>query len=119
MSEKPNGLSTQEIQDKIKAEIEKDAELKKQYGYIRKVKNVDDNGIEHVAYFKSPNRLILGIALAEIEKNVTLACEYIFDDAIIKEISDVSYFRDNDNVFLGIIGMLQGLVQVKKSTITT
>lgn len=107
------------ISAKIKAELEKDAEIRAKYKYIRKVKNTDDAGTERVAYFREPNRLIVGIAMAKIEENVTLACEYIFDDAVIKEVSDWEYFRENNSVFYGIIPVLQRLAEVKKSTVTT
>lgn len=110
---------TQDLLDKTKAQIDKDNELRAQYKFIRKATNIDDNGIEHVAYFKEPNRLIVGVAMAEIETNVLKACEYIFNDAVIKEISDVDYFFNNNAVFVGIHRMLQGLIEVKKSTFTT
>lgn len=88
-------------------------------GAIAMVENTDENGNPIVCYFKSPSRLVLGVAMAEIDRNTLLACEYIFDDACIREISDVDAFRNNDALFLGITGVLQSLVRVKKSTYTT
>ena len=92
-----------------------DAKLK---GAIAMVENTDEKGNPIVCYFKSPSRIVLGVAMAEIDRNTLLACEYIFDDACIREISDVEAFRNNDELFLGITGVLQSLVRVKKSLYT-
>lgn len=100
-------------------EQKQDEEIRAKYNFIRKAESIDDQGKKHVAYFKAPNRLIVGIAMSTIDSNTLLACEYIFDDAVIKEVSDVAYFRDNDDVFIGLVAMLQALIRVKKSTFTT
>lgn len=112
-------MTPEEIAAKTAATIKQDDAIRAQYNYVRKAVNVDENGVEHVAYFKAPNRLIVGIALAEIDRNTLLACEYIFDESIIKEVSDVDYFRNDDGVFMGLTAMLQSLIRVKKSTFTT
>jgi hypothetical protein len=111
-------MTAKEIAAKTAETIKKDAAIRAQYGYIRKAVNVDEAGVERVAYFREPNRLVVGIAMAEIDRNTLLACEYIFDDAVIREVSDVEYFRNNNGVFIGLSNMLQGLIQVKKSTFT-
>lgn len=98
--------------------IAKENEYKIKYGVIAKVENTDDNGKPIVCYFKSPSRLVLGVAMSEIDRNIVLACEYIFDDACVREISDTDAFRNNKEIFLGITGVLQSLVRVKKSTYT-
>jgi hypothetical protein len=103
-----------------KTELEiKEADYKVKYDVIAKVENTDSKGNPIVCYFKSPSRLVLGIAMAEIDRNTLLACEYIFDDAVVKEISNHEEFRGNDALFLGITGVLQSLVRVKKSTYTS
>jgi len=93
----------------------KDAEVKLKYGAIAVVRNVDKDGKPIVCYFKEPSRLVLGVAIAEIDRNVILACEYIFDDAVIREVSDVDAFRNDKSIFLGLNLILQSLVRVKKS----
>lgn len=98
---------------------QKDAEFKTKYNYVFKASNTDADGVERVAYFRTPNRMVIGIAMAEIERNVLNACEYIFDDAVIREISDVDYFRNNTDVFVGLNVMLQSLIRVKKSSFQT
>lgn len=94
-------------------------EAKLKYGAVAMVENTDASGKPIVCYFKSPSRLVLGVALAEIDRNTLMACEYIFDDSVIKEISDVEAFRNDDAIFMGITGVLQSLVRVKKSTYTS
>lgn len=93
-------------------------EAKSKYGAVQMVENTDEKGNPIVCYFKQPSRLVLGAAMGEIDRNPLIACEYIFDDSVIREISDVDAFRNNDAVFLGITAMLQSLVRVKKSTFT-
>lgn len=94
-------------------------EAKLKYGAIEMATNTDSTGKEIVCYFKTPSRVVLGIAMAEIEKNYLLACEYIFDDSCIREISDFEAFRNDDSIFLGLTGKLQSLIRVKKSNFTT
>lgn len=89
-------------------------EAKTKYGAVGMAQNED-----LVVYFKKPSRLVLGVAMAEIDRNVTQACEYIFDDCVIKEISDWEAFRNDDELFIGLIPKLQSLASVKKSTYTT
>jgi hypothetical protein len=81
--------------------------------------NTDASGKEIVCYFKKPSRLVLGVALAELDRNIVLASEYIFDDCTIRDISDFDAFRNSDEIFLGLIPKLQTLARVKKSTFTT
>ena len=114
-----NELTAEQLAEKVANEIAKDEEIRAKYKFIRKAKAVDDNGNERVAYFKAPNRMIVGMALAKIDTNVTEACEYIYGDCVIRDVSDWEYFMNNDEAFLGLIGMLQGLIQVKKSTFTS
>lgn len=94
-------------------------EAKTKYGAIRMAENTNEKGDAIVCYFKEPSRLVLGVALAEIDRNTVMACEYIFDDCCIREISDYDTFRNDKNIFLGLLGLLQSLVVVKKSTFTT
>lgn len=99
--------------------IAKENEYKIKYGVIGKVENKDANGNPIVCYFKKPSRLVLGVAMAEIDRNFLLACEYIYDDACVREISDYEAFRNDDELFIGINGFLQGLIRGKKSLYTT
>lgn len=110
-------LAQQEA-EKIKAQIELDQSYKLKYKVTDKVVCIDDQGQEHVLYLKQPSRMIVGLFLAKIDQNVTEACEYVFYDAVVKEISDVEYFMQ-DAAFYGIISKLQQLIQVKKSTSMT
>lgn len=85
----------------------------KALGAIAKVEDGDK-----VAYFKAPSRLITGIALSEFTENMTSACEKIFHDCVIQEISDAEHWLEDDGRFNGIVVQLQGLIRVKKSTWT-
>lgn len=105
--------------EKIQAQAAQDQDAKSKYGAVRVARNVDKNGNDIVAYFREPSRPVLGVAIAELDKNTVLACEYIFDDACIREISDFDAFRNDVSIFLGLGGMLQSLIIVKKSTFTT
>lgn len=97
-------------------EIDKrDLEIKAKHGAIAVVRNFDKDGKPIVCYFKEPSRLVLGVAIAEFDRNVILACEYIFDDAVIREVSDVDAFRNDKGIFIGLNLILQSLVRVKKS----
>lgn len=97
----------------------KDAEYKIKYGVVAKVENFDKDGKKIVCYFKPTSRIVLGQALAELENNTLTACEYIFVDSVVKEISDADAFFNDNSIFLGITGVLQSLVRVKKSTYTS
>ncbi len=104
--------------EKEAAELQALRDKAKQMGAIHHVMNTDDSGVVHHAFFKSPSRIAVGVFLAEAESNVTAACEILFNDAVIKEISDVTYFSSNNEVFNGIIYELQRLIRVKKSIST-
>lgn len=116
-------MTTEEIAAKeaelIKTEAGHDARMKNEYKAILKAEHTDEQGTVHKCYFKKPSRMTIGLAMAEIEKNVVQACEYVFIDSVIREVSDVDYFMNNDEVFMGLIPKLQSLVLVKKSTFTT
>lgn len=72
-----------------------------------------------VVFFREPSRMALGIAMAEIDRDVVKACEIIFFDACIKEVSDMDAYHSDTSLFMGIIPLLQSLVTVKKSLYTT
>ncbi len=98
--------------DKIKTEADQVAEYKEKYKVIKKI--VSEDG-QHVLWLRSPSRLAVGVFMAEVTNSVTTACEYIFNDACVREISDVDYFQKDEN-FYGIIRELQTLIRVKKNT---
>jgi hypothetical protein len=102
---------------KIIAQAEKDQDIKAKYKAIAKQTDIDEHGVEHVAYFREPSRLAVGVWLAQRNDNVTTAAEIIFNDTIIQEVSDVAYFQ-KDAVFNGLLGLLGTLVPLKKSTST-
>ena len=104
--------------EKVKAEAAINAEIKAKYKAVKRIVNIDEKGDEHVLYLREPSRLAVGVSLAKIESNVTEACEIIFNDAAIQEVSDIEYFQQN-HVFYGLIYELQTLVRVKKSTSMT
>lgn len=70
-------------------------------------------------FFREPSRMALGVAMAEIDRDVVKACEYIFNDACIMEVSDFKEYSTDTALFMGIIPLLQSLVSVKKSLYTT
>lgn len=92
---------------------EKDTKAK-ELGAIKKAENGD-----LVVYFREPSRMALGIAMAEIDRDVVKACEIIFYDACIAEVSDLDAYAKDTALFIGIIKLLQSLVVVKKSLYTT
>lgn len=106
---KVNELEAQRIRE----EQEKVRTIAKENGAIQVIENGG-----HYAYFKSPNRYAVGAALAKIDTNVVEACEIIFNASVIKEVTDVAYFQQ-DEVFLSLIAPLQRLILVKKSTLIT
>lgn len=74
---------------------------------------------EVAVFFREPSRMALGIAMAEIDRDVVKACEIIFYDACIAEVSDMDSYIKDTSLFMGIIPLLQSLVVVKKSLYTT
>ena len=86
----------------------------KELGAIRKAEHGD-----LVVFFREPSRMALGIAMAEIDRDVVKACEIIFYDACIAEVSDMDTYAKDTALFMGIIPLLQSLVTVKKSLYTT
>lgn len=72
-----------------------------------------------VVFFREPSRMALGIAMAEIDRDVVKACEIIYYDACIAEVSDLEAYAKDTALFMGIIPLLQSLVSVKKSLYTT
>jgi hypothetical protein len=104
-------------QEKIKAQAEIDAKIKATHKAIHKIVNVDEHGVEHALYLREPSRWAVGVSLAQFDTDVVSACETIFNDAAIKEVSDIEYFQQNA-VFYGLIRPLQTLVVVKKSIST-
>lgn len=103
--------------EKIKREAEQAQDYKNRLGAIQRIVSIDDEGNEHVAWFKKPSRIAVGYALAKSEENLVDACEAIFNSAIIQEVSDVPYFQQ-DEVFYGLIAPLQRMVNVKKNIST-
>lgn len=104
--------------EKEAAELQALREKAKQMGAIHHVMNTDDSGVVHHAFFKSPSRIAVGVFLAEIDTNVTSACEIMFNDSVIKELSDYNYFMSSNEVFNGLIYDMKRLIRVKKSTST-
>lgn len=111
-------MTAQEEIDKVKADTELGQEYKVKYKAIRRIGNIDEHGQEHVLWLREPSRLAVGIFMATVPEDVVAACEYIFNDACIQEVSDVAYFQQNA-VFYGILRDLQRLVSVKKSSSMT
>jgi hypothetical protein len=114
MKKEIKDAARQEV-DKIKQEAEQAAAYKLKYGAIEKVVSIDAAGGEHVLWLKKPSRLVVGIFMATASENTVQACEYVFNDTVIVDISDVAYFQQDD-VFYGILSTLQRLIRVKKST---
>lgn len=98
-------------EEQVKFEAEKFNEAKTNHKAIAYV--VSEDG-EHMAFFRTPNRSTVGFFMAEVQNNVTTACEYLYNDAVIREISEVEYFQKDEN-FYSIISTLQRLIQVKKN----
>lgn len=96
-----------------------DKRAKEEFKAVKKAVNVDKDGKQIVAYFREPSRMVVGIAMAKLDTDTLTACEYIFDDAVIREISDTDAFRNDNGIFIGLNVMLQSLVTIKKSTFTT
>lgn len=104
----------QEI-EKIKAEAEQREAYKTKYGAVEKIESEDG---QHVLWLKKPSRLAVGYFMSEYGNNRVIACEYVLNDAVIKEISDYDYFIQDEN-FYGIMNHLVNLISLKKSTSTT
>lgn len=82
------------------------------------VVNVDGDGNERHLWLKEPHRMALGVFLAKKSEDFVSACEVLFDSCAIPGVSDVDYFRNNNEVFYGIMGDLVRLVPLKKSSLT-
>lgn len=105
--------------EKIKAQSKLDAEYKEKYKYVLKAENINEAGKAVVCYFREPSRIAFGVALAKIDTNVVEACEIIFNDSVIQEISDWQDFASENKLFYSLIGALQGLAKQKKSVFTS
>lgn len=92
---------------------EKDIKAK-ELGSIRKAEHGD-----LVVYFREPSRMAWGIAMAEIDRDVVKACEIVYFDACIAEVSDMDAYHKDMSLFIGLIPLLQSLVVLKKSLYTT
>ena len=89
---------------------EKDAKAK-ELGATAKVTDGDK-----VCYFRLPSRMAIGTSLSMLNTDVVQACEIIFNDACIREVSDYNHWLNDNELFNGICGQLQSLIRVKKST---
>lgn len=105
--------------EKIKAQVAKDAEYKAKYKVVAKVENTDDKGQPIVCYFKEPSRMAFSMALSMVDSDPVQMCEILFNDTVVREISDWEIFSADNKLFYSLIRPLQNLAQVKKSTFTT
>ncbi len=99
----------------IRKEREEAEAYKSKYAAFYKISSPDG---AHVLWLRKPSRLAVGVFLAKVEKNVTDACEVLFDDCVVREISDADYFRNDDEAFLGVVPALQAIVRLKKNLFT-
>lgn len=70
---------------------------------------------DKVVYFKEPSRYAIGACMATVDRDVVAACEIIFNDCVIQD-ADWKYFTENKGAFIGLVGPLQRLIPLKKST---
>jgi len=90
---------------------------KASHGAIGFTRTLDDEGKPIILWYKQPHRSALGAAMAVLEHNTIEACEYIFDSALIPELSpEWEKVRNHNGRFMGICIFLQALGGVKKST---
>lgn len=93
-----------------------EAQYKESHGAIGFTRTLDDEGKPMILWYKKPSRAALGAAMAILESDTITACEYIFDSAVIVELSpDWEKVRNHDGRFMGIVTFLQMLGAVKKS----
>jgi len=69
-------------------------------------------------YLKSPNRYVLGLALAKNDSNPVESKEIVINNSVIRECSDVELLQ-NDEYFLSVMQHVEELLVVKKSTFRT
>lgn len=99
--------------------IKFDSEAKEKYKAIAKIESVLKNGDRVTCYFKEPNRMAIGAAMAVIERDVMQGLEFIFDGSIIPEISpDWQKFREDSGCMGGSSAQLQLLCGLKKNRLT-
>lgn len=104
--------------DKIQLQTSIDQEIKAKYKAVEKIV-ITEGTEERKAYFRKPSRLAIGSFLSKKDENLVEACEALFYDAIIKEVSDADYFLANDEAFLGCMPALIRISVVKKNISTT
>lgn len=100
-------------------EIDKVVESYKSKGAkVDKIEIVISDKDVAVAYLIKPNRLVLSPIIACIATDPIRAAEIWLESCLIKEISD-SRFTTDDMVVLSAMAHLDGLVSLKKSTLTS
>lgn len=103
-----------EALQKLEAKLKLDAEAKL-LGAVVCI-DIEHEGKEYLAYLKAPDRYAVGAFLAIEKSSVTEACEYVFDSAVIKEISpDYLAIRENDTLFISACPAIQRSVPFKKN----
>ena len=107
--------NAQEEIARIKAETERDQEIKIKYKAVKKI--VSEDG-QHLMYLRQPSRMAVGYFMAKYGENRVEAVEYVLNDSCIQEVSDYAYFIQ-DEVFYGIMSELISLISLKKSSFTT
>lgn len=105
--------------EEIKKQAALDADYKVKHKVIAKVENTDDKGNKIVCYFKEPSRMAFSYALSMADSDPVQMCQILFNDAVVKEISDWELFFNDNKLFYSLINPLQGLATVKKSTFMT
>ena len=99
----------------VLTEDQKDAAAKEK-GAVVVLRVNDSKGVERVAYLKAPDRYAVGAALSAMKTSITEACEYIYDSAVMKDISpDYELIRNDDEMFISSCSAIQAAIPFKKN----
>jgi len=96
---------------------DKDFRLKGRYGKIYRLEVQVSDDDTAIAYLKEPTRVTLSAVFAKINTDPLLANEILLKGTIISEESDKRIIED-DAVFLSAIASLDGMITLKKSSLT-
>ncbi len=100
--------------EKVEAKLKLDADAKA-LGAVVCI-DITHEGKDYLAYLKAPDRYAVGAFLSAEKTSVTEACEYIYDSAVMKDISpDYLTIRDNDLLFISACPAIQRSVPFKKN----
>jgi len=90
-------------------------QLKNKYGPIKLIE-IEDGQKVYKAYLKKRiSRNAFSKAISMMDNDPIMACEVIYRDAVISEISDVEIL-ENDDLFLSAMSTITDLIEKKKVT---